>query len=258
MQLYAISESGAIFAADAKKKKNYQCAECGSSVRVRRGAFRKPHFFHIRKNSHCREANKSLLHLELQKHLLSLLGEGAAMEVPFSSINRIADVFWPSKKVVFEIQCSPMSEEEAKARSYDYASLGLQVVWLLRDRVFRKNRHFLRQQGAYLFREEKKGRFFLYDEWNPFSSPYPVSLHLPKEVPQEISKNIPPPLLPRLQKTFYFTGDLLDRTLTGSLSLKSYTQTQVPKNELGRLAWQMLQKPFRGLWEILLRGSVEN
>ncbi len=256
MQLYALGESGAIFASDAKKKKNYQCAECGRDVRVRRGAFRKPHFFHIGKSSHCREANKSLLHLELQKHLLSSLGEGAGMEVPFPSIGRIADVFWPSKKIVFEIQCSPMSEEEAKARSRDYASLGLQVVWLLRDRIFRKNKHFLRQQGAYFFRQEKGGRFFLYDEWSSFSSS--VLLHLPKEIPREIPKNIPAPLLPRLQKPFYFTGDLLDRILQGSNSLKGYTQTRAPKSKPWKFVWETLQKPFRGLWEILLRGSVES
>ena len=54
--------------------------------------------------------------------------------------NRRADAVWEEQKIVFELQLSPISQEEVLARGCDYTSSGYQVVWILHDAEFNQRR----------------------------------------------------------------------------------------------------------------------
>jgi len=156
MQLYALDDKHPILATEAIKQKNYRCPECLTFVRPRGGPHRQPHFYHLRSHPSCRQYQKSLPHIQLQLHLKSLI-PNSSLEKSFSKIGRIADVAWEEKWIVFEIQCSPISHEEAKSRCEDYALLGYTVVWILSDRRFNKKNlslaeNFLRGRLCYFAR----------------------------------------------------------------------------------------------------------
>jgi competence protein CoiA len=169
MQLYALEESHPIFAKDAEKGKSYTCPECTSFVRVRGGPSRQTHFYHLKAPPHCRQHQKSLEHLHMQLRLLEALkGDGAQMEAPFPKIGRIADVAWASKKIVFEVQCSPISLEEVRGRIADYQRQGYSVIWILHDKQFNKPslsaaEHHLRKTPCYYTNCDKTGKGLVYD-----------------------------------------------------------------------------------------------
>lgn len=80
-------------------------------------------------------------HLQVQYYLEELLGEAQCrLEHPFPSINRIADVVWLPKRIIFEVQCSGITAQEVRQRNCDYKSEGYQVVWLLHNRQFNRQR----------------------------------------------------------------------------------------------------------------------
>lgn len=135
MQIGALDSSDTlIFAENANKHQDYQCVECRQIVRLRRGIHRKAHYYHIQPNRICKQHTKGMPHLMLQQFLQNILPEGEAeLECRFASIGRIADVAWHPKKLIYEIQCSPISAEEIKARNQSFASLGYQIVWIFHD-----------------------------------------------------------------------------------------------------------------------------
>lgn len=111
--------------------------ECGKAVRLRGGEHRQDHFYHLKPDAACRQSQKSMTHLQVQWYLLNLLnGEDVALERRFPEISRIADVVWEDRKLVFEVQCSPIKKKEVEARNQDYGSIGYQVVWILHERRF--------------------------------------------------------------------------------------------------------------------------
>lgn len=65
-----------------------------------------------------------------------LAGQVVSVEKRFAHINRIADLVWEQKKVIFEIQCSFIEPKEVIARIKDYESIGYDVIWLLDDVKF--------------------------------------------------------------------------------------------------------------------------
>lgn len=138
MQLHALDNQHAVvFAGQAAKQTDYICIECAQLVRLRGGMHRQPHFYHLRPNISCTLHGKSMTHLMLQNHLQQLLPAGEAqLECRFEEIGRIADVVWAKHRLVFEIQCSPISAEEILSRNADYAAAGFQVVWVLHDKRF--------------------------------------------------------------------------------------------------------------------------
>lgn len=153
MQLYALNGHVPVLASEAVKQKNYHCPECHNLVRLRGGLHRQFHFYHLQARPSCRQHLKSLPHLQLQLHLKSLI-PNSSLEKPFPSIGRIADVSWDAQRIVFEIQCSPISEEEAKARCEDYSRAGYTAVWILYDRQFNRRNlsaaeNFLRSRLCY-------------------------------------------------------------------------------------------------------------
>ncbi|MGE5196370.1 MAG: competence protein CoiA, partial [Anaerolineae bacterium] len=125
MQLYALEGNTCIIAQEALAHKDYRCPECAGIVRARHGPHRRPHFYHMHLSKFCRQRQKSEEHIQTQLFLKKCLPqEEAALEKIYPAIGRIADVAWEREKLVFEIQCSPISAEEVKSRTTDYRSLG--------------------------------------------------------------------------------------------------------------------------------------
>jgi len=218
VQLKALHNDKTLFAHEAEKETDYICPECFARVRLRRGVFRQPHFFHLSTPQPCRQKGKSLLHITVQADIARLLPkEEALIELRFPSIGRIADVVWPKKRLIFEVQCSPISEKEVRERNRDYQSEGYDVVWLLSSQVFNKKylsaaEAFLISSPHYYFTSLKGGEVFFYDlekeissgEKTNWSDPLPISLHQPKRL--EGGK-------------ISFAGDLSDLITRGELSL---------------------------------------
>lgn len=178
MQLYAIDLSGElVFSRHAKKKYNYYCMECRGILRLREGERRQHHFYHISLSKSCRQNGKSAAHLQVQLNLQNALPQGEAfLEYRFPEVNRIADVVWLPKKLIFEVQCSPLTKEEAQARNSDYKSCGYQVIWILHDkrynqwRVSSVERWFklgleIEALPYYFTNIDEKGKGFIYDQW---------------------------------------------------------------------------------------------
>lgn len=174
MNLYAINSEGEpVFSLQAKRKLDYFCMECGSVVRLRDGEERHPHFYHLAKTKQCRQNGKSRAHLEVQLFIERALQGEVLLEHRFPSINRIADVAWPAKKLIFEVQCSPLTKDECTARIKDYASLGYQVVWILHDRRYNQwrvsalERYLMGLMDIphYFTNIDHEGKGCIYDQW---------------------------------------------------------------------------------------------
>jgi competence protein CoiA len=170
VHFYALKDQSPVFVTSAVKGQDYRCPECLGSVRIRGGWHRQIHFYHLKKPLLCQQHRKSLAHLQAQRFIHSLLPEGeGALEKSFPSIGRIADVAWIKRKIIFEIQCSPISLEEAKNRSEDYRKMGFTPVWILHDRRFNRNRlsaaeHFLRKRECYFTNIDERGMGMIYDQ----------------------------------------------------------------------------------------------
>jgi competence protein CoiA len=148
MQVYALNKDKMrVFVECAQKSEDYFCIECSEKVRVRGGPHKQLHFYHVLPKGECRLSGKSLEHLLIQ-NLISFQVHGAEQEVRFPKINRIADIAWNDYKIVFEVQCSPISQEEVKARNADYSAVGWSVIWILYDKLF--NRKKVSAAEAYL------------------------------------------------------------------------------------------------------------
>jgi competence protein CoiA len=100
-----------------------------------------------------------------------LAPEPILLEHRFPNIGRIADVFYPSRQIIFEVQVSPISIEEIRARNKDYASLGYDVIWILHDRQFNRVRAtsaetFLATSPHYFTNINRFGKGFFYDQYS--------------------------------------------------------------------------------------------
>ena len=220
MQLYALEEERPILAHEAKKQKNYRCPECLNPLRLREGPHRQAHFYHLKTHTLCRQHKKSLTHLRLQL-LLSKQLPGSRIERPFPKIGRIADVAWEKEKLIFEIQCSPISLKEAEERCRDYQKLQFRVVWILHDQRFNKKtlspaEGFLRTQPCYFANAQE----IFYDQFELcasdrrlFKGP-PLRVSLDRLFPMIAAQNHHPKILQlRAAHPLYFQGDLTDRLL---------------------------------------------
>jgi competence CoiA-like predicted nuclease len=126
-----------------------------------------------------RHYGKSLAHQQIQHHLKSLI---PSLELEKRLGNRIADAAWEQRKIVFEVQYSPISLEEAKDRTKAYKSLGYTVVWLLHDREFNQPKPspgeiYLRKRAISYFTD---GHQF-YDQYGSFRTPIDLTLPLRKK-----------------------------------------------------------------------------
>lgn len=225
MQRFARDHQGDLVdACCAERRVDYFCLECRDKVRLRSGLYRQKHYYHLPGHSECRQSGKSLVHLRLQEWLLEQLPlDEAAMEAPMPAIGRIADLHWRTKNIVFEIQCSPISGEEIKARTRDYRSLGLTVVWILHDATFNQQRvssaELALESPFYFTNRNAAERGLIYDQWDLWengwrhhrSEKHPVDLTRPREG----RGDLPQALVERRPWDLYFSGDLVDRHLSG-------------------------------------------
>ncbi len=174
MALFASDGKEIVDAWDAEAGIPYTCLECGTSLKVRRGKMQFPHFYHLRASPSCRLYSKSERHLLIQLHIQKQLPPGESLiEKAFPSIRRIADLSWETRKIVFEIQCSSISQGEAMARNAEYRSLGYEVIWILDDRLFNKKQMrpseaWIRSHMSYFVLG--KSRFAYYDQLEIISS----------------------------------------------------------------------------------------
>ncbi|HSW86819.1 MAG TPA: competence protein CoiA family protein [Rhabdochlamydiaceae bacterium] len=275
MQLYALDNEQFIFAQQAQRHKNYCCPECQGNVRVRGGPHRHIHFYHLAANSLCNQHKKTLPHLQTQLRLYRLL-PGSLLEKPYKGIHRIADVSWEQQKIVFEIQCSSISLDEAKARCRDYEKLGLTVVWILHDNRFNKRRishseAFLRQNKCYYTNIDSKGQGIIYDQFDIAKNrikyfwgiPLQVDLSLPfKNQNLQLKHPIPQALILRLSLNLYFKGDLIDRSLQYSSGTAFQSMLHLEKKWLQPLSllsfFQSILKHIKDFYNSALRFALES
>ena len=244
MQLFALDESGLpVAAAHAFKQRDYFCMECGGPVRLRSGIHRRKHFFHVNAVSSCRLNGKSLVHVQAQCAIQNQLPQGECqLEVPFPAIGRIADVVWEPKKLIFEIQCSPITREEVLHRNRDYRSQGYTVVWILHDSQFNGKRASsaelaLREGFPYHYTNiDRDGNGLIYDQFDLIIrgmrccafDPMPIRITHPFPVMDDFllpNREIPLAVKKRVDTwTVSFEGDLihaLSRESAGDLLKKA-------------------------------------
>lgn len=242
MQLHALDQQGKlIHATQAHKKQDYTCLECGSLVRTRSGLHRQAHYFHVLPNRDCKQHEKGMIHIQLQQFLLNLLPEGdCQLECRMPEINRIADVAWFSKRIVFEIQYSPISERELSQRNRDYAQAGWNVVWILHDHSFNQQRlsaaeDALRHWPHYYTNMDEEGQGMIYDQFDQIKhgfrfhkmAPLPVNLLGYSEMDKSKKQ-----LNERAQHwPHYFEGDLT--WLSWHKPDSSYLKHAQERNEIG-------------------------
>ncbi|MFC2049496.1 competence protein CoiA [Chlamydiota bacterium] len=223
MQIYALDHaSRLVHARTAERGVVYICPECSKEVRTRSGRVRQPHFYHLDATS-CVLHGKSLIHLQIQCALQSMLSpEEIQLERRFPRIARIADVVWPAQKLIFEVQVSPISSLEVRARNRDYAQEGYQVVWILHDRRFNRSRVSgaevaLRFSPHYFTNMDALGKGIFYDQHAHFrfkrrqtrSHRFPVRFKRlfpinPKQLPRHFPEE-------RKRWPFSFEGDLFQK-----------------------------------------------
>jgi competence protein CoiA len=272
MQLSALDHQGNLISArNAQRQYGYRCVECQGIVRLRGGRYRQSHFYHQATTAICRLNGKSLRHLNVQLHLEKLLPDGeVVLERPFPEISRIADVCWVAKRMIFEIQCSPITPEEVAARNSDYASVGYQVVWILHDARFNQHRQtvveeLLRSRWLYYTNIDREGRGKIYEQFSLYGNgrrlrslaPQPVDLSKPHFLQDEESdhKQWPASLMQKALLPFCFAGDLIDvlrHDLTGREALKRFCEKGFSSRRMKRSLWQWIVRPYRIALRMLL------
>lgn len=192
MQLYAFDEIESIISAEhAVKQRDYICFECRGIVRLRSGAHRQKHFYHLKSENSCYLSGKSLTHIQVQMALYKLL-PNCVLEQRFPEINRIADVVWIKEKIIFEVQCSSIKGEEVIERNKNYGSLGYEVVWILHDQRYNRWRvtaaeSVLRNCPHYFTNMNEDGEGIIYDQFDIIlngmrhhkQSPLPINVSTP-------------------------------------------------------------------------------
>lgn len=237
MQIFALEKNELVGAFGAERGKNYFCPECGWPVRIKAGPMRSSHFFHIKRPPRCRQAQKGPIHLRLQRYIRYLFEEEAEMEKRFDPINRIADVACTVSKKIYEIQYSPISLEEAKARCRDYESLGFQVIWILHEDRFNRRKkspaeRFLQTKTCYYTNMDKEGNGVIYDTL-PNLGKKPINLR--KSYPLPV-RSWPPLLSHRTLRPLFHEGDFFDLALKKRLPLPKKPEKIFTKIKEGYLA----------------------
>ena len=133
---------------------------------------KKLHFYHLETSPQCRQEGKSFEHLFIQQHIQNICGNMSSMEVSFPEIQRIGDVAWFPKKLIFEVQCSPISPLEVESRCKDYAKIGWRVIWILHDKRYHKRKVssaelYLSSQTHYFASILDDQEVIIYDSFDP-------------------------------------------------------------------------------------------
>lgn len=262
MPLYAQDADDLVFAADAHPEKAYKCLECSLPLQLRRAPGRVPHFYHRKTSPACRLYSKSEEHLLLQVQLQKLIPD-AILERPFRQIRRIADLAWEKEKIIFEIQCSKISVEEATQRIEEYGSLGYEVIWILDDRKYnqwalRPVEPLLRKTQAFFATFRRHTSSLFYDQFEictetrrlKKSRPLPIALSHPSPLPLlDFPSSWPSQVQQRTQRRHYFPGDLVDLALRSSSDIRlqnwALLEKELPPATRG-------SKYFKSFWNPLM------
>jgi competence protein CoiA len=193
------------------------------------------------------------------------------LERPFIQINRVADACWEREKIVFEVQCSPITEVEVEGRMRDYRSIGYDVVWLLDDkrynkRVLRPAEGLLRSLGAYYICIQQGWSSECYDQFEVFAEGrrakrgkrMKIDLQKIERTPK---KNFNPDLFPKqivqMNAPTYFHGSRMQRALQGHLLTMQYwrgleIQLGIAKRRPNRFKIWVV-RPYLALLNCLIR-----
>ncbi len=251
MALFAKDNDETISAWDALPGKLYECLECQTPLRLRRSYLKFPHFYHLSTPFFCRLYSKSEKHLLIQYEIRKEIPQ-VFIEKAFPTIQRIADVVWEEKKIIFEIQCSFITEEEAKSRVKEYGSLGYVVVWILDDQRFNRKavsaaEVWMRTQSSYFIDKH----FVFYDQLETIQdqkriqrggkmpielSPLPIPAHAPKQLQN------------RIHNKYYFKNDVLDLALQSQI-----TFLPKPKVRIKEFFNRYFKRPYSSFLDYLLK-----
>jgi competence protein CoiA len=278
MQICALSsDNSLVFAKNANRHQDYQCLECKEKVRLRRGLHRQAHFYHCQPNRLCRQHAKGMPHLMVQHFLKNILPEEEAeIECSFSSIGRIADVAWHPKRLIYEIQCSPITAEEVKARNQSYASIGYQVVWIFHDERYNQYRltsaeSSLIDQPHYFTDMDALGEGKIYDQPSTILNGKRVgrlpTLSIDPSTPKFLNKEDLKrcqkllPVLKRRAKDWpcIFSGDAIDTYFSGNENEVILTANGSLSNSLLKFIYHFWQnriaRPYQAVLKLLLERA---
>lgn len=276
MQLSAQnSQKIIVYAQNANKHQDYFCLECGQTVRLRKGIYRQPHFYHLTAERGCYQNGKSEEHIQIQMHIKQMFPEQeCSLEHRFNEINRIADVVVWSQKLIFEVQCSFISASEVEKRNQDYRSIDFKVIWILHDKRYNKEKPYLSEfylesNPHYFSNMSAEGKGIIYDQFSfifdqkriKLSEPIAIDLRQAFQLQNKVDNGMPKLIEKRL-KTWevYFYGDILslyfenaDRLASMHVLEKGYLKK---KTFLWR-KWmhQWVFRPYHLLFQILLEKS---
>ncbi len=288
MQLYAFDTDGSlVFAKQALRQVNYFCPECKGLLHLRGGFHRQNHFYHLETTPACRQSGKSAEHLHTQLYLLNQLPENECiLERRFPEINRIADVAWEPKRIIFEIQCSPISVEEILQRNRDYQSVGFEVVWILHDKRFNQKllsgaEHFLQGLPHYFTNMNDIGEGNVYDQFSWIEKgarlhclgPLLIDITSPKRASFQNISTLEF-IRRRLNKsTLYFSHDLIDSYYNWNLQFHDYIESAQKVESLfqenspikeyvlfdlaKRFLFRFLVRPYKLFFQILLERACK-
>lgn len=239
MSHYAVDEDHLIHVSDAETGKTYWCHECFGPVKKRRGGSCTFHFYHLKNGPSCRLFSRAQNHFLAQKQLQRLLPE-CELEKPFLHIVRVGDCVWEKEKVVFEIQCSPIQENEVLQRVSDYKSMGYDVIWLLDDQRYNKKtlrpaEKLLRAHSCYYLRIKETTLPICYDQFEIFEKDkrvrkgqeFSIDLRKILYTPQkELSPDLHPKQVLALRSNRYFYNDRLYRSLKKADSIPYWIELE--------------------------------
>lgn len=276
MALYAVEDDDLIYAGHAKPGKVYWCLDCFGPVKRRRGKHWFYHFYHVQAASKCRLYSKTEDHLLAQLQLQKSFPPGILqIERPFIKVNRVADLLWENEKIVFEIQCSPLTEKEAEMRIRDYRSSGYEVVWLLDDKRYNKRalrpaEEYLRRHSAYYVSIKQGLLSEYYDQFEVFALGQRVRRGKRLRIDLQNSRQTPkidfdaqhfPKQIVQLKCEKYFLSSRLDRALKYPQSMLYWRALEIqlakekPKINRFRLwLYKIIGRPYRALLDRLIRN----
>ena len=109
------------------------------------------------------------IHLSIQKYIIAHLPQGEGF-IEFPLPKHYADVAWPKRKIVFEIQCSKITAEAAHQRTKDYIKMGYNIVWILHQLTFNRKtatttEYLLRKQNCLYTNISSTGHGNIYDQF---------------------------------------------------------------------------------------------
>jgi len=111
----------------AEKNVFYTCVECGKKLIPKLNA-QSPHFAHAQEGV-CRQTGTSLTHTQTQRYLQALFPCGTCfLEYPFPKLGRIADVYCPKRKFVFDVLTRFREELEGKNGIYFYNGRPIEII----------------------------------------------------------------------------------------------------------------------------------